>query len=90
MLHAGAWLRQKVLHDYFLHVSVSCMRLGNCQQSIDAVFASFANAHQDPGGERNLQLASPLQRVEASLRHFVGRATMAFQIVAQRFDHHSL
>ena len=90
VLHAGAWLRQKVLHDYFLHVSVSRMRLGNCQQRIDAVFACFVNAHQDSGGERNLQLASPLQRVEASLRHFVGRATMAFQIVAQRFNHHSL
>ncbi|CAB4757491.1 unannotated protein [freshwater metagenome] len=90
VLHAGAWLGQEVLHDYFLHVAVSRMRLGNCHQCVDAIFARLANAHQDSCGERNLQLACPFQCVEASLRHFVGRATMAFQIVAQRFNHHSL
>ena len=90
MLHARARLGQEVLHDYFLHVAVSQVRCGDRFECCDAVGAIFADAHQNASGEGNLQLAGELEGVQTTLWHFVGRATMAFKIIAQGFNHHAL
>ena len=90
VLHAGSRLRQEVLHDDFLYVTVLLMRFGNGKQRCNAVFARFADADEDSRRERNLQFARPTESVESTLRHFVGSTAMACEVVAQRFDHHSL
>ena len=90
VLHAGEWLGQEVLHDDFLHVTVARVRLDNGLERGDAIGARLADAHQDAGRERNLQFSRELERVEPALRHFVGCATVAFEVFAQRLDHHSL
>ena len=53
VLHAGAWLRQKVLDDDFLYVTVPSMRSRNRFEGIDAIFTRFADTDQDASGEWN-------------------------------------
>ena len=90
VLHAGAWLGKEVLHDDFLHVTMTGVRRGDGFERRQPIGAGFAQAHQDSGGERNAQFAGVLERRQASCRILVGSATVARQIVAQRLDHHSL
>ena len=66
------------------------MRGSDCFERIYAIFASFSNAHQDASGKWDLELTSPLECVESALWNFVGRTTMAIEVIAQRFDHHAL
>ena len=90
MLHACAWLWQKVLHNDFLYVAIFFVRCRNCFKCSNAIFTVFTNAHQDAGGERDFEFASQLQCVESTLWHFVGRSAVTRKIIAQSFNHHSL
>jgi len=90
VLHSGARFGQEVLDDHFLHVSVTFVRRGDCFERGDAIGAVFADADEDARRERDLQFAGPFERVETTLRDFVGRTAMAGKVVAQGLDHHSL
>ena len=76
-----AWFGQEVLHDDFLHVTVTPMRVGDGDEGFDAIGTRFADADQDAGGERDLQFAGDLESGESTLGGLVGRTTMTGQIV---------
>ena len=64
MLHAGAWLRQKVLHDDFLYMTTPAtrffndcvfdVRITNSNKRSNAIGAGLAKAYQDSGRKRNV------------------------------------
>ena len=90
VLHAGSWLGEEVLHDHFLHVTVTSVRVGDSHQGVDAISARFADTDQDPRRERDLELAGRFQSREATFGSLVGCTAMAREIVTQRLDHHPL
>src|SRR5215469_15014519 len=55
--HRNIRLGAKVLEDDFLDVSVLLMQALNSEQCIHPLLVSFADANQNPRGERNPQLA---------------------------------
>ena len=88
--HGGAALGQEVLDDHLLHVAVTVMRFGDGNECVNPVGAGFADTDEDAGGERDRQLASPVQGGQTPGRHLVGRAPMGIEVVAQALDHHAL
>ena len=89
-VHGCAFLREEVLDDHLLHMAMTAMRGGDGLEGGDAVLPFLADADQDAGGERDLQLTGPFEGVEAALRMLVGSPAMAGEVVAQRLDHHPL
>src|SRR5204863_4778324 len=50
----------------------------------------FADADEDPGGERDRELTGGLERGETALRRLVRRTTVALEVRIQRLEHHPL
>ena len=67
-VHRSAGLRQEVLHDDLLHVTVPGVALGDREERVDPLLARLADAHEDPGGERHLRAAGGLERQPAAVR----------------------
>ncbi len=81
--HDGAVLGAEVLDDHLLYMTVAAVARGDRLQGDEAVGAAFTDAHQDPGGERNLKLTSRLQRGQPSFGCLVGRPDVALEIRIQ-------
>ena len=62
--HAGVVLGAEILDDDFLDMAVSAVQRVDRQQRLDALRAGFADADQDAGGERHLEL--PAASIAAS------------------------
>ena len=77
---AGARLGQEVLDDDLLHVAVAAVRGGDGLERLQPVGPGLADAHQDPGGERDGQLAGRLQGGQPAGGLLVGRAAVAVQV----------
>ena len=56
----------------------------------DDVGAVLADADEDPGRERDGELAGGLERGEPALGRLVGRAAVAVEVGIERLDHHPL
>ena len=89
-VHAGAGLRQEVLDDDLLHVPVTPVRSGNRLERRDAIEAVLADADEDPGRERDRELARGFEGGEPPFGGLVRRAAVAVEIGPQRLDHHPL
>ena len=74
--HLRARLRAEVLDDHLLDVAVLAVQAGDRLQRLDPLLARLADADQDPGRERDAQLAREAQRLEPRGRLLVGRAEM--------------
>ena len=88
--HDGQRLGQEVLDDDLLHVTVAGVAVGDRPQGVEAVLAALADADQDPGRERDGQLAGGLQRRQPTLGGLVGRVAMAVEVRVERLQHHPL
>jgi len=88
--HRRAGLGQEVLDDDLLHVPVPGVGGGDRLQRLDPVRPVLADADEDPRGERDLQLARPLERRQPAARVLVRRAPVARQVGAQGLEHHPL
>ena len=88
--HRGARFGQEVLHDHLLHVTVPSVRCGDRLQGGQPVGLRLADAHQDPGGERDAQLPGPLQGRQPAFRGLVRGTSVRGQVGTQRLDHHPL
>ena len=67
-VHRGAGLGQEVLDDHLLHVAVAAVGRGDGLEGLDAVGAVLADADEDPGGERDAELAGGLEGGQAAGR----------------------
>jgi hypothetical protein len=90
VVHRGAFLREEVLHDYLLHMSVPRVRLRDRDERFSAVAPVLADADEDPCRERNGRRPRGFERRESPVGGLVGRTSMAVEVVAERLDHHSL
>ncbi len=88
--HGRPRLGQEVLDDDLLDVAVPGVGLGDGPQRGQLPGPVVADAHQDPGGEGDGQLAGRLEGGQAPGRVLVGGATVGSQPLGQRLDHHSL
>ena len=88
--HDGQRLGQEVLDDDLLHVTVAGVAVGDGPQGVEAVLAALADADQDPGRERDGQLAGGLQRRQPTLGGLVGRVAVAVEVAVERLQHHPL
>src|SRR6185369_7858359 len=66
----------EVLYDDFLNVTVALVEIADGQQTVGALFLRLADADQDPGGERDFQLAGVRDRTQADDRVLVRRRVM--------------
>ena len=89
-LHRGPQLRQEVLDDHLLNVAMASVRGRDRLQSRELIGPGVADAHENAGGERDLQLAGSFERRQAALGRLVGRATMGLEVRIDRLDHHPL
>ncbi len=88
--HRRPRLGQEVLDDDLLHVTVAGVRRGDGAQGGHLPRAVVADADQDPGGERDGELARRLQRGQPAGRLLVGCAAVRRQPLGQRLEHHPL
>ena len=88
--HRRPRLGQEVLDDDLLHVAVAGVRRGDGVQGGQLPGAVVADADQDPGGERDGELARRLQRGQPARRLLVGCAAVRRQPLGQRLEHHPL
>ena len=90
----GVGLGAEILDDDFLDVAVRFVQVADRLQRLDALLARLADADQDAGGERHLQLAGQPDRLQPHRRMLVGRAEMHAALLAQplagRFQHDAL
>ncbi len=93
-MHRGAELRQEVLDDDLLHVTVLEVRIGDRDECLDALGPRLTDPDEDAGGERHARPARGMQGGEAARRGLVGRAEVRaaglVQPVGERLDHHPL
>ena len=89
-VHRGAGLREEVLDDHLLHVPVAGVGGGDRHERVDPIGDRLADAHEDPGGERDLEPAGGLERGQPTGGDLVGRAAVAVEVVPERLDHHPL
>ena len=69
-------LGAEILDDDFLDMAVALVQIAQRQQRVDPLGARLADADQDAGGERHVELARRLDRGEPRRRGLVGRAVM--------------
>ena len=86
----GPGLGQEVLHDDFLDVAEAGVRRGDGPQGRHLAGPVVADADQDPGGERDVQLAGGIERGQAAGRVLVGGAAVGLEVGGQGLDHHAL
>ena len=53
-------------------MAIALVQIADREQRVDAVFERFADANQQPGGERNILLAGLFDGAQALGRNFVG------------------
>ena len=80
LVHGGAGLGQEVLDDHLLHVAPAGVAGGDGLERLDAVGPVLAEADEDPGGERNGELAGRLERGEPALGLLVGAAAVGVEV----------
>ncbi len=90
VVHRGAFLREEVLHDDLLHMSVPRVRLRDRDERFSAVAPVLADADEDPCRERDGRRPGGFERRESPVGGLVGRTSMAVEVVAERLDHHPL
>ncbi len=78
----GVGLGAEILDDHLLYVTVRVVQVADRLQRLDPLFARLADADQDAGGERHLQLAGQPDRLQPNLRMLVGRAEMHAALLA--------
>src|SRR6266511_3386143 len=92
--HRRARLGTEVLDDDLLDVAVPAVGGPDGGQRLQPLGAGLADAHQDPGGERDRQLPGGLQGGEPAGRQLglaAGvRAAWLVQPLRQRLEHHAL
>ncbi len=93
-VHRGAVLRQEVLDDHLLHVTVARVAVGDRVERVEPFGAGLADADEDPGGERDLGPARGLEGREPAFGGLVGGADVRTAGLAEsrceRLDHHPL
>ena len=89
-MHRRARLGQEVLDYDLLDVTVASVAGGDRLERVHAVLAALTDAHEDPGRERDPQLAGELERRQTTRRGLVGCSPVALQVVHERLDHHAL
>ena len=72
--HLRTRLRPEVLDDHLLDVAVLTVQRGDRLQRLDPLRPGFADPDQDPGRERDAELAGEADRLEARGGALVGRA----------------
>ncbi len=88
--HRRPGLGQEVLDDDLLHVAVAGVRRRDGAQGRQLPGPVVADADEDPGGERDGELAGRLQRGQPARRRLVGCAAVRRQPLGQRLEHHPL
>ena len=89
-MHGRARLGQEVLHDHFLDVAPASMARGDGLQRRQPIGERLADAHEDPSGVGDGQLAGCFERGEPPSRFLVGRSPVAVEVRVQRLQHHPL
>src|SRR6266850_2785928 len=89
--HRDPRLRAEVLDDDFLDVAVALLRVADRHQRVGALARRLADADQEPGGERDAELAGQPDRPQAARRYLVGRPVMGAagrqQPLGDRLEH---
>ena len=85
-----AGMGHEVLQDDLLDVAVLALQLGQRLQRLDALGRGLADAHQDPAGEGNAQLAGGPDRLQSHRRVLGGRALVDHQLGVDRLQHQAL
>ena len=93
-VHRGAGLREEVLDDDLLHVTVARVRCTDGDQRVDPFGLGLTESNKDPRGERHPRPAGRVQGFEPTGRGLVRRPmvrTAGFvEPIRQRLEHHSL
>ena len=94
LVHRGAELRQEVLDDHLLHVTVPAVRGRDRFQCFQPLGARLADPDEDAGGERDARPPRRFERREPAFRRLVGGAVVRAAGLAEarreRLDHHPL
>ena len=85
-----ARVRDEVLEDHLLQVAVLGVHLGQRLQSGHPLVGRLADPHQDPAGERDLQLAGRADGLQPPGRVLGGRALVDHQVRVDRLQHQPL
>ena len=81
--HPRARLGPEILDDDFLNMAILAMQVADGDQRVDLFVAGFADADQQPGGERHFGAARLRDRGQTTRRLLVGRAEMRAATRAQ-------
>ena len=74
--HPRARLGPEILDDDFLNMAILAMQVADGDQRVDLFVAGFADADQQPGGERHFGAARLRDRGQAARGLLVGRPEM--------------
>ena len=94
VVHLRPRLREEVLHDHFLDVTVTLVRRADRQQRVEAFLGRLAEPDEDPGGEGDAGAARRFERRQPPARGLVRRAVVRaaglVEPVGERLEHHPL
>jgi hypothetical protein len=81
--HPRARLGTEVLDDHLLDVAVARRQLPDRLQRFEPLEPRLADPDQDPGRERDRELAGELDRLQPPSRHLVRRAEVRHSALGQ-------